>query len=104
MFFHFCQCIYRNIQSNGLQRRYENDADFALQMRHLPSLAFVPVEDVVVAFEDLLSRIDFPLGSQPVLDYFEDTWIGRPTRGNKRRPPRTPHSLWSCYDNVNDDL
>ena len=103
-FFHFCQCLYRNIQSNGLQHRYENDADFAMQMRHLPSLAFVPVEDVVLAFEELLSRVDFPLESQPVLDYFEDTWIGRPTRGNKRRPPRTPHSMWSCYDNINDDL
>ena len=73
MFFHFCQCIYSNIQSIGLQRRYENDADFALQMRHLPSLAFVPVEDVVLAFEDLLSRVDVPLDSHSVIDYFEDT-------------------------------
>jgi hypothetical protein len=58
--FLFCQCLYRNIQSNGLQHRYENDADFAMQMRHLPSLAFVPVEDVTQAFEELLSRVDFP--------------------------------------------
>lgn len=60
--------------------------------------------NLILAFKDLLSRVDFPLESQPVLDYFEDTWIGRPTRGNRRRPPRTPHSMWSCYDNVNDDL
>ncbi|KAL3862811.1 hypothetical protein ACJMK2_008757, partial [Sinanodonta woodiana] len=77
---------------------------FAMKIRHLPSLAFVPVEDVVLTFEELLSRVDMPLASQPVLDYFEDTWIGRPTRGNKRRPPSTPHSIWSCYDNINDDL
>ncbi|KAL3872534.1 hypothetical protein ACJMK2_035757 [Sinanodonta woodiana] len=57
-------------------------------MRYLPSLSFVPVEDVVL----------------PVLDYFEDTWVGRPTRGNKRRPPRTPHSMCGCYDNINDEL
>ncbi|KAL3847588.1 hypothetical protein ACJMK2_018491 [Sinanodonta woodiana] len=73
-FLHFCH--------------YENDADFAMQMRHLPSLAFVPVEDVVLAFEELLSSVDFHLESQPVPDYFEDTWIGGPTRGNYCRPPR----------------
>ncbi|KAL3882978.1 hypothetical protein ACJMK2_029279 [Sinanodonta woodiana] len=77
-----------NIQSNGLQHRYENNADFAVQMYHLPSLAFVPVQDVVLSYEKLLSRVDFPLESHPVLDYFEDTWIG----------------WWSCFDNINDDL
>ncbi|KAL3870401.1 hypothetical protein ACJMK2_038469 [Sinanodonta woodiana] len=75
-FLHICQCLYRKIQSN----------DFAMLMRHLPSLACVPVEDVVLAFKELLSRVDFPLESQPVPDYFEDTCIGRPTGGNKRRP------------------
>ncbi|KAL3891796.1 hypothetical protein ACJMK2_004043 [Sinanodonta woodiana] len=97
--FETATCLYKNIQLNGLQHRNENDADFAM-----PSLAFVPVEDVVLAFEELLSRVDFPLESQPVLGYFKDTWMGRPTRSNKRRPSRTPHSKWSCYDHINDDL
>ena len=59
-FFHFCQCIYRSIQSKGLQHQYENDSYFALQMRHLVCLAFVPTKDVVKAFKDLIDRIDFP--------------------------------------------
>ena len=92
-FFHFCQCIYRSIQSKGLQRRYENDSYFALQMRHLASLAFVPTEDVVKAFEDLIDRVDFPSEAQEVIDYFEDTWIGRLTQSNRRRPPRIAHSI-----------
>ncbi|KAL3885419.1 hypothetical protein ACJMK2_025482 [Sinanodonta woodiana] len=100
----FCQCLYRNIQSNGLQHHYENDADFAMQMRHLTSLAFVPAEDVVLAFEELLSRVDFPLESQPVLDYFEDAWIGRPIRGNKHQPPRTPHSMWRWHRSLSEEL
>ena len=73
-------------------------------MRHLASRAFVPTEDVVKAFEDLIDRVDFPSEAQEVIDYFEDTWIGRLTRGNRRRPPRIAHSIWNCYDTVNDDL
>ncbi|KAL3861398.1 hypothetical protein ACJMK2_007433 [Sinanodonta woodiana] len=52
----------------------KNDGAFDMQMRHLPSLAFVPVDDVVLAFEELLAH-------------------------NTRRP----HSMWSCYDTINDD-
>ncbi|KAL3890584.1 hypothetical protein ACJMK2_002874 [Sinanodonta woodiana] len=87
--FHFCQKQYRSIQSNGLQQHYENDADFSKRMRHLQSLAFVPVDDVVLAYKKLLSRVDFPLESQPVLYYFEDTLIGRATQDSIRRPTRT---------------
>ena len=97
-FFHFCQSLWRNIQGNGLQHRYENDKEFAIQLRMVAALAFVPVSDVVSSFEQLLDFL--PENSQPFLDYFEDTWIGRPYR-HGRRPPRFPHNLWNCYE---DDL
>lgn len=103
-FFHFNQSIYRHIQSNGLQHRYETDGDFALQIRMLPALAFVPTGNIVQAFDDLIDHGQFLLESQPVVDYFEDTWIGRPNRGNRRRLPRFPHDLWNCYDAVIDGL
>ncbi|KAF2879138.1 hypothetical protein ILUMI_27045 [Ignelater luminosus] len=41
---------------------------------------------------------------QPIVDYFEDTWIGRPGRRNKRRNPIFPHSLWNCYEATIEDL
>jgi hypothetical protein len=42
---------------------------------------------------------------QPLVDYFEDTWIGRPLgRHNRRRAPLFEHSLWNCYDAVVDGL
>ncbi|XP_068205281.1 uncharacterized protein [Palaemon carinicauda] len=50
-FFHFSQCIFRAIQNNGLKRKYETETSFALQMRMLPALAFVPVGSVIDAFE-----------------------------------------------------
>ena len=72
--------MYRKIQQVGLQQRYAEDADFALQMRMLPALALVPANDVIQAFEQLVDHL--PAEAQSVVDYFEDTWIGRPTRRN----------------------
>lgn len=103
-FFHFSQCVYRQIQANGLQRMYESDEEFALQIRHLPAIAYVPAADVVKIYEELVDTMQFSDEVQPLLDYFEDTWIGRPIRGNRRRRPLFSHLLWNCYSSVVDGL
>ncbi len=108
-FFHFCQCIYRKVQGiPEINRRYSSEPDFQLLTRTLSALAFVPVPNVDTAFEDLMddrvfkSEIDT---LQPLVDYFEDTWIGRLLgRHNRRRAPLFEHSLWNCYDAVVDGL
>ena len=102
-FFHFTQCIFRQIQSSGLKQRYETDAEFALKMKMLPALAFVPADFVEQAFEILIDERIFPEEAQPVIDYFEDVWIGRPQR-RQRRPPQFSHTTWSVYESVIDDL
>ena len=41
----------------------------------------------------------------PFINYFEDTWIGRPgRRGRGRNAPMFPQALWNCYDASLDDL
>lgn len=100
-FFHFTQAIMRKIAESGLKKRYETDADFALRCRYLAALAFLPVEQVVDAFERLTEEdaAIFPQELEPVLDYFEDTWIGRYQRGRRnRRAPRFDLQLWNCFD------
>ena len=72
-FFLFSQCLFRSIQSDSLQQLYESDAGFALKMRMIAAIAFVPVADVVTSFEHLIDNTDFPEEAQSVLDYFEDT-------------------------------
>lgn len=57
-FFHFCQCIYRPIQSNGLQITYATDVEFAQNTRCLAALAFVPPEDVCKRYNEL-GNFDF---------------------------------------------
>jgi hypothetical protein len=102
-FFHFNQCIYRKIQEYGLQRRYETDPDFALTMKMLPALAFMPMGHVVNNFQRLTREVQFPEEALEVVDYFEDTWIGRPT-ANGRRAPRFSLDLWNVFDAVVDGL
>ena len=69
-------------------------------MRMLSAVAFIPVTEVVAAFEKLCDSGMYPAEAQSVLDYFEDTWIGRPQRRNRRRAPLFQHSLWNCYESV----
>ena len=59
--------------------------EFALQCRMIPALAFVPERDVK-AFGELENGMDAAL--EPVLDYFESTYIGQPRRNGRILPPR----------------
>ena len=82
--------MYRKVQEAGLQQRYQADADFSLAVKMLLAIAFCPVADVVDAFETLAEDIGDDY--QGLLDYFEDTYIGRPDR----RQRRDPNSVMTC--------
>jgi MULE transposase domain len=102
-FFHFNQCVWRKIQSLCLARRYELDEEFALRARMIPSLAYVPPGNVIEAFEILTGGDHLPGELDPLVDYFEDTWIGRQRgRRNARRNPLFAVELWNCYESVRD--
>lgn len=103
-FFHFSQCIWRVIQKNGLKNVYEKDAIFSHKMKMLAAIAFVPCEKVAEAFSSLCDSNEIPAEAQKVLDYFEDTWIGRLIRNNKRREPKFRHDMWNIYSRIKDGL
>ncbi|KAF2899731.1 hypothetical protein ILUMI_06457, partial [Ignelater luminosus] len=92
-FFHFGQCFWRQIQgSPDLLAKYTDigDPDFALKVRKLMSLAFVPPQDVIKSFVDFANSQFYRQHKKilrPLMDSFENNWIGRPFRGNRRRPP-----------------
>lgn len=83
---------------------YDTNAEFALKVRRLSALAFIPVPKVVETFEFLVENEIFPDELQGVVDYFEDTWIGRPCRRSRRRAPLFKHEMWNCFDNVVEGL
>ncbi|XP_022161694.1 uncharacterized protein LOC111027604 [Myzus persicae] len=68
-FFHFSQCIWRKIQTIAdIRSKYEDkdDLDFALNVRKLAALAFVPEPDVVDCFERLL-RTKFYMDNEDLM-------------------------------------
>lgn len=52
-FFHLGQCVWRHIQSLGMQTIYSNDSNFAWRVKHILALAFVPATNVVAAYDSL---------------------------------------------------
>lgn len=101
-FFHFSQCIFRKLQQCGLQSD-NREQDFNLFIRMLVALAFVPVNDVVDSFETLLEA-HAPERAQCIIDYFEDTFIGRLTRRNARRQPIFPLDMWNVSARIAEAL
>ncbi|CAN7984259.1 unnamed protein product [Ixodes pacificus] len=96
-FFHLSQCVYRKVQSEGLQELYARDPQINLEARMIPALSMVPRSDVEDIFTELASSVHSDL--QPVMDYFKDTFIGRPTAGG-RREAQFPVELWNHHDTV----
>ncbi len=98
--FHLCQSIYRHVCNvDGFQERYRDDEEFALQMRMIPALAFVPTHQVDDYFEAL--KLLLPREARPVINYFEDNYIGRwQGRGRGRDTPTFAIELWNVHDRV----
>ncbi|KRZ00056.1 hypothetical protein T11_8057, partial [Trichinella zimbabwensis] len=99
--FHLAQNMRRHLCTLDLFTRYKNDADFALQAKMVVALTFVPTEGIEQAIDSLAGHLPDEL--QPLLDWFEDSYVGRRNRrGGGRRPPMFPMEMWSMYRRVVD--
>ncbi|KAI6658189.1 hypothetical protein LOD99_15458 [Oopsacas minuta] len=67
----------------------------------LPSLAFVPEQDVY-CFNFLTT--DFPESALGVAAYFEDNYIDNRLPNNCRRIPPFPIRIWNMYERVRQQL
>lgn len=52
-YFHFGQALYQKIKSAGLEQQYKDDEEFRVYAKCFKALAFVPLDSVVEAFEEL---------------------------------------------------
>ena len=100
--FHLGQCVWRKLQDLGMAARYNTDPEFALKVKVILALAFVPVPDVVDHFETLIATPEYGDLDQLIL-YFEDNFIGR-QRGHLRVDPRFSIELWNQHDRVPNQL
>ena len=93
--------FFRKVQYFGLQNAYQNGEHEKHFFKLIVSLAFVQEKDVEKAFEELTSQT--PEEFQPVVDYFEDTFIGRP-QTSKRRPPLFSKTIWNVKQRLDSGL
>jgi hypothetical protein len=93
--------LKKRLAETGLIAQYQTSADFALSALMILALAYVPVDRVSDSF-DALSDAS-PDDLQPVLDWFEDSYVGRRRPNGTRRPPLFPIAMWSCYERVLHD-
>lgn len=52
----------------------------------------------------IYSNENMPPETQAVVDYFEDTWIGRPQRRQHRCVPQFSHEMWNCVRGLHQVL
>jgi hypothetical protein len=106
--------VKKHLASTGdLLQQYNNNSDFADYARCLTALAFVPPTQVPAYFEQFSQHPALPPALQPILDYFEQYYIGmRRANGRNyrnsleelsrligtRRDPIFPIAMWSCHD------
>ena len=64
--------------------------------------AFLPIEDVVLGFEQLQKSC--PEDCEHIFNYFEDNYIGRFMANEKRQQPRIAIEQWNCHDRTKNNL
>ncbi|XP_073400393.1 uncharacterized protein [Dendrobates tinctorius] len=64
--FHLKQSVWRKVQNEGLKMQYQGDHEFARWIHMIPALAFLPPQNVVQSFEELVEDPDFPQEAIPI--------------------------------------
>ena len=100
--FHFRQAVHRNLQILGFTTKYAEDGGFRLRVHKLAGLAFLPELDVPLASDVLCG--EFMPDEQPLVAYFQATWVGvKHRRGAGRKAPKFPVQLWNVHGRVMED-
>ena len=105
-FFHLCSNVWKHVQAAGLQVRYLEEPEFALQLRMLTALAFLPPQNVTAGFVSVCNEIrrNFGDAAEELLAYFEDTYIGRFRVDAARGNPLFSIELWNMFHRTDAEL
>lgn len=104
-YFHFGQNIWRKVQEVGLQSEYAKNADFALQIRLLIALAYVPPESVFESYEELIDTEFYAEDTvskhseaiKALLAYFQNTYVYRVSRKGTQEKAMYEPSIWNVH-------
>eukprot|EP00057_Strongylocentrotus_purpuratus_P029385 XP_011683859.1 PREDICTED: uncharacterized protein LOC100890943 [Strongylocentrotus purpuratus] len=85
--FHWKQAVFRKIQALGLAAMYTRDEEKRLLLQQVMALPFLPIAEVVPAFEQLRQQSDTP-SLDELFVYVERTWLQNQT---------WPIAAWCMY-------
>ena len=71
-------------------------------MKCLPALAFVPEDDVITVFEELVLTLPQEPEVEEVVAYFESNYIRGIQIGGRRRDSRFPIKLWNHFEDAEE--
>ena len=103
-YFHFTQALWRNIQSKGLSKLYNNNNNVRFHLKIYKSIGFVPINNIDLAsdfFENslyhLITTESLPKTAIAELvqyhNYFKGTWLNN---------SMYPRKLWNHYESFTD--
>lgn len=111
-YYHLTQSTYRKVQELGLANQYSTDAAVHHFCGMIDGLAFLPVNDVPDGMALLRSLIPTLPHLEPLLDYFDSTYVSGSLRSSqvratgsqgtvlrlRRQPPTFPPSTWNVHE------
>ena len=95
-FYHLTQNTWRKLQSLGLSSIYKEDESTRHFCGMIDGLAFLPIDKVVDGMNFLKTKC--PNHLEPLLEYFDSTYVTGTKRRARRIPPLFPPEKWNVYD------
>ncbi|KAE9525802.1 hypothetical protein AGLY_014028 [Aphis glycines] len=93
--FHLTKNFRIEMGDLDLFSKYKNDVEFSIYIKMI--LDFVKVDDIYNSINSLYDEL--PEEIFPLLEWFEENYIGTVIR-NRRRSPRFPPIIWNVHDRV----
>jgi hypothetical protein len=97
--FHLAQIFWRRIQKLGLSKRYVEDRDYSLNLRHLLALAYLDENEIRGAIRRVALLI--PPHSRELFKWFDKNYVRGHIQNRIRIPPRFEPRQWSVAENNN---
>lgn len=101
-FFHLSQSIWRKVQKHPLiLSKYKSDDEFMVFVKIFLGLCFLPPDDVFLGFIELTTSQYFITNFftlLPLVEYFEQTYIGKFDPDGQWQESLYPIHLWNMYD------
>jgi len=95
--FHLTKNFRLKMGDLELFSKYKNDAEFSIYVKMILALAFVKIDDIYNSVN--LLHDELPEEIFPLLEWFEENYIGTVVR-NRRRIPLSPPIIWNVHDRV----